>query len=77
MFKNSVFSIDSVDIKYVKSDLAIIHFGWGMTGDLDPDGAPRNPRHGIFTWVTIKNNERWLLLAVSNVNIRSTLSQSK
>jgi uncharacterized protein (TIGR02246 family) len=76
-FKNSIFSIDSVDIKYVKPDLAIIHFGWGISGDLDPDGTPRQPRHGIFLWVVIKHNERWLLLAVSNVNIRATLSTAK
>lgn len=76
-FKNSVFSIDSVNIKYVKPDLAIIHFGWGLKGDLDPDGTPRQPRHGIFTWVTIRDKGQWLLLAVSNVNIRSTLSPPK
>jgi uncharacterized protein (TIGR02246 family) len=77
MFKNSVLNIDSVSIRYVKSDLAIIHVGWGITGDLDPDGTPRNPRHGIFTWVAVKNNGRWLLLVVSNVNIRATSSPPK
>jgi len=77
MFKNSVFTNDSVNIKYVKSDLAIIHVGWGITGDLDADGTPRKPRHGIFTWVVIKTKGQWLLLAVSNVNIRATTSQPK
>jgi len=77
MFKNSVLSTDSVNIRYVKSDLAIIHVGWGIMGDLDPDGTPRSPRHGIFTWVAIKNKGRWLLLAVSNVNIRAKASPSK
>jgi hypothetical protein len=66
-----------VNIKYVKSDLAIIHVGWGITGDLDADGTPRKPRHGIFTWVVIKTKGQWLLLAVSNVNIRATTSQPK
>ena len=77
MFKNSVLSTDSVDIKYVKSDLAIIHVGWGITGDLNADGIPRMPRHGIFTWVAVKTKRRWLLLAVSNVNIRAAASPSK
>ena len=77
MFKNSVFSTDSVNIRYVKSDLAIIHVGWGITGDLNADGTPRTPRHGIFTWVAIKTKGRWLLLAVSNVNIRAAASPSK
>jgi uncharacterized protein (TIGR02246 family) len=77
MFKYSVFAIDSTAIKYVRSDLAILHVGWGITGDLDPDGKPRTPRHGIFTWVAIKQKGRWLLLAVSNVNIRASAPPAK
>jgi len=77
MFKNSVLTIDSINIKYVKPDLAILHVGWGLAGDRDPDGTPRNPRHGIFTWVATRNNGRWLLLAVTNVNIRATLPPPK
>jgi uncharacterized protein (TIGR02246 family) len=71
MFKNSVLNTDSVNIRYVKPDLAIIHFGWGLKGDLDPDGTPRKPRHGIFTWVAIRQKGHWLLLSASNVNIRA------
>jgi uncharacterized protein (TIGR02246 family) len=71
MFKNSVLNTDSVSIKYVKPDLAIIHFGWGLKGDLDPDGTPRKPRHGIFTWVAIRQKGKWMILAASNVNIRA------
>ena len=65
MFRNSVFAIDSLAIKYVRPDLAILHIGWGITGDLDPDGKPRTPRHGIFTWVAVKQKGRWLLLVQS------------
>ena len=72
VFKESIWTTDSVTIKYVKSDLAIMHIGWGMTGDVDPDGVARKPRHGIFTWVVIMKNNKWLVLAVHNVNIRET-----
>lgn len=72
MFKDSQWSTDSVDIKYVKSDLALMHIGWGITGDVDPDGVARKPRHGLFTWVVTKQNDQWLILAVHNVNIRET-----
>jgi len=43
-----------VEVKYVKPDLAIMHIRWGIKGDFDHDGTPREPRHGIFTWVVIK-----------------------
>jgi uncharacterized protein (TIGR02246 family) len=54
IFKSSVWTTDSVEIRYVKPDLAILHIGWGISGDVDPDGTTRKPRHGIFTWVGIK-----------------------
>jgi uncharacterized protein (TIGR02246 family) len=77
MFKTSIFTNDSVIVLYVKPDLAIMHIGWGISGDFDPDGNPRKPRHGIFTWVVEKENQKWLILAASNVNIRETGSSKK
>jgi uncharacterized protein (TIGR02246 family) len=76
-FKSSMWTTDSVEIKYIKPDLAIMHIGWGISGDFDPDGTPRTPRHGIFTWVVNKEKGQWLLLAVHNVNIRDPVSASK
>jgi uncharacterized protein (TIGR02246 family) len=76
-FKSSAWTTDSVDIKYVKPDLAIMHIGWGMSGDFDPDGTPRKPRHRIFTWVVNKQDGQWLLLAVENVNIREPVPSPK
>ena len=32
-FKTSVWQTDSVAIKYVTGDLAILHVGWGISGD--------------------------------------------
>ncbi|HUB61800.1 MAG TPA: SgcJ/EcaC family oxidoreductase [Puia sp.] len=72
MFRTSVFKVDSVQIRYVKPDLAILHIGWGIIGDFDPDGTPRKPRHGIFTWVVVKRKGEWLIHTASNVNIRKS-----
>jgi uncharacterized protein (TIGR02246 family) len=71
IFKNSIWATDSVVIKYVKPDLAIIHIGWGLSDDTHHDGTPSDPRHGISTWVLIKQSNQWLLLAVQNVNIET------
>jgi len=73
VFKESIWITDSVSIKYVKPDLAIMHIVWGITGDVNPDGTARKPRHGIFSWVVTKNDNRWSILAVHNVN--NTYSQ--
>lgn len=76
-FKSSVWTTDSVEIRYVKPDLAILHIGWAISGDVDPDGTSRKPRHGLFTWVVIKEEGQWQLLALDNVNIRETPLTSK
>ena len=76
-FKSSIWETDSVEIRYVKPDLAILHIGWGVSGDVDPDGTSRKPRHGIFTWLVIKENGQWQLLTIDNVNIRETPFSTK
>jgi uncharacterized protein (TIGR02246 family) len=77
MFKSSTFTNDSVNVRYVSPDIAIMHVGWGISGDFDPDGTPRKSRHGIFTWVISKENGHWLILAASNVNIREAPGTKK
>lgn len=72
-FRTSVWQTDSVAIKYIKPDLAIMHISWGISGDFENDGTPRQPRHGIFTWIVSKQNSKWLLLAVQNTNKQNTI----
>jgi uncharacterized protein (TIGR02246 family) len=67
-FKTSVWQTDSVQIKYIKPDLALMHIGWGVSGDFENDGRPRPPHHGFFTWVVTKQKDKWFLLAVQNTN---------
>ena len=76
VFKNSIWTTDSVDTKFIKADLAVIHLSWGLSGDNDPDGTPRKPRHGIFTWLVIKENNNWKILISQNTNKREQNIQS-
>jgi uncharacterized protein (TIGR02246 family) len=71
IFKTSTWVTDSLEIKFVRADVAIIHIGWGLSGDYHHDGSPNSARHGISTWVIEKENKEWLLLAIQNVNIES------
>jgi len=69
-FKTSSWKTDSVSIKYINHDLAILHIGWGISNDFENDGTTRQPRHGIFTWIVKKQHTNWLILAVQNTNIK-------
>jgi len=68
-FKESVWETTDVRVKFLKSDIALVHVSWGLKGDKDPDGTPRQPRRGIFTQVVTKEGGRWLIKASQNTNI--------
>jgi uncharacterized protein (TIGR02246 family) len=59
----------NVTIQQLSPEVALVHIDWGMTGDTDFDGTPREPRDGIFSWLVLKQNNRWLIRAVQNTNV--------
>ena len=71
-FKESVWTTTDVQVRFLKPDIALVHVSWGLKGDKDPDGTPRQPRRGIFTRVVIKQGGKWLIQASQNTNIRET-----
>jgi uncharacterized protein (TIGR02246 family) len=78
MFKDSIWKTTNTQIRFLKPDVAIVHVNWGITGDRNADGTPRNnPRDGIFTQVMVKQNGQWLISASQNTNIEPVPSQLK
>jgi uncharacterized protein (TIGR02246 family) len=71
-FKESVWTTTDVQVKFLKPDVALVHVSWGLRGDKDPDGTPRQPRRGIFTRVLTKQGGKWLIQASHNTDIRQT-----
>jgi uncharacterized protein (TIGR02246 family) len=69
-FKESVWTTTDVRVKFLKPDIALAHVHWGMKGDKNPVGTPRQPRRGLFTWVVTKPRGGWLIRASHNTNIR-------
>jgi uncharacterized protein (TIGR02246 family) len=68
-FKESVFTTAEVQVKFLKPDIALVHVNWSMKGDKDPDGTPRQPRSGLFTWVVTNQGGDWLIQAAHNTGI--------
>jgi uncharacterized protein (TIGR02246 family) len=67
-FKNSVVTVNKVEVALIRPDVAIVHVSWGVRGDTDDDGTPRQPRDGLFTWVTVKEGGAWKIRASQNTN---------
>ena len=68
-FLESAWTTKEVTVQYLKPDVALVHVEWGLAGDKDPDGTPRKPREGVFTWVVIRKGKGWLIRAAQNTNV--------
>ena len=76
-FKESVWTNTGVEIQYLRPDIALSHVKWAMHGDTDPDGTPRTPREGIFTWLIIRQGGHWFIRSAQNTNLNNPAIVSK
>ena len=64
----------AVDARPLPGGLALIHLEWAIEGDRDPDGTPRPPRRGIFTWLAAREGDGvWRIAAAHNTDLRDGL----
>lgn len=69
LFKDSNWTTDKTEVKFIRSDVGIAHVEWSMKVDKYADGTSREPRQGIFTWALQKRHGKWLIRASQNTNI--------
>ena len=66
---NSTWTNLALTVRTLSADVALAHLEWRIEGDLDPDGARRQPRQGVFTWVLITDGAVALIAAAHNTNV--------
>ena len=67
-FKDSTTTLLGTAVRFLRSDVAVVHWSWKIVGDRNPDGTPRHPRYGMMTMVAEKRNGSWLVAASQNDN---------
>lgn len=68
--RDSVWTTLGHDCRELAGGLSLAHVEWGIDGDRDPDGRPRLPRRGHFSWVLRQQADgRWLIVAGQNTNL--------
>jgi uncharacterized protein (TIGR02246 family) len=67
VFRESVFNLGEVTVRFLDPNLAIVHVRWTMTGARTPQGIP-TPQQGIQTQLVQKNSGKWLIAAFQNTN---------
>ena len=78
VFKTSTLASTGTEVRLLRPDVAVIHFNWELTGQLDREGKPRGSRRGIVTIVATKQADGWRISAGQNTNaLPPTVAQAQ
>jgi uncharacterized protein (TIGR02246 family) len=66
MFRDSTLTNDEIHIRFLTSQIAVVHVRWSMVGHRNPDGTPGQPRRGIQTHILQEREDKWLIAAFNN-----------
>ena len=67
-FKDSTNTLLQTEVRFLRPDVAVVHWSWRIAGDKNPDGSARDPRYGMMTMVAEKRVHTWLVVASQNDN---------
>jgi uncharacterized protein (TIGR02246 family) len=68
-FMKSTVKALNISTRFIRPDIAVVHYMWEMEGDAGPDGKGMPVRRGIFTFVMSDQGGRWIFDAAHNTNI--------
>jgi uncharacterized protein (TIGR02246 family) len=67
-FKEANMTLLKTTTRFLRLDMAVIHWSWRIEGDKNADGTSRQPRYGMMTMVAEKKNGNWLVIVGQNTN---------
>jgi uncharacterized protein (TIGR02246 family) len=67
-FSDATITPLQTEVRFLRPDMAVVHWSWNIAGDRNPDGTLRQPRYGLMTMVAEKRNGAWLVVVSQNDN---------
>ncbi|MEO6401674.1 MAG: SgcJ/EcaC family oxidoreductase [Vicinamibacteria bacterium] len=67
-FKTTTLAATGTVVRLPRPDVAVIHFNWELTGEIDQEGKAGGPRRGVMQIVAAKQAEGWTIIAAQNTN---------
>jgi uncharacterized protein (TIGR02246 family) len=67
-FKEASNTLIKTEVRFLRPDLALVHWSWTIEGDKNFDGTPRSKRYGMILMVAEKRDGHWLVVAAQNTN---------
>jgi len=71
-FKETTTTILQTSVRFLRPDLAVVHWSWTIHGDRSIDGTPRARRFGMMTMVAEKRTGKWQVVVAQNDNADPT-----
>lgn len=68
-FKHAVLELDEVKVRFIRPDVASVDILWTQTGSIAPDGKDRGTRKGLASWVVAKDDGRWQVVVMHNMDL--------
>jgi len=69
IFKNSHQTFTDVKIRFIRPDVAEVDVHWEMTGATDAQGNSRPLRRGLLNFVMAKNDGKWWIVVMHNLDL--------
>jgi ketosteroid isomerase-like protein len=70
IFKNSTMRFDTIDVRFLRKDVALAHVNWQLYGDVRTSTS----RHGVFLFVLTREEQGWQIAAAQNTEINRTVN---
>ena len=67
-FKEASITPLQTTARFLRPDMAVVHWSWRIEGDKNADGTARLPRFGMMVMVAEKRNGSWLVVVAQNTN---------
>jgi len=67
-FKEAMITPLETTVRFLRPDMAVVHWSWKIEGDKNPDGSARQPRYGMMTLVAERKSGTWLVVVGQNTN---------
>ena len=67
-FRESSFTALDTAVRFLRPDLAVVHWSWKIHGDKNYDGSPRPVRFGLLMMLVEKHSGKWMVVVAQNTN---------
>lgn len=72
IFKDSSLTIDEVNVRFIKPDVAAVDERWKLTGARDRKGQEIALRQGLLNLVMTKHDDQWVISVMHNMDLPTT-----